>query len=395
LPRVTSREAIRIDAGRDWIAAMELEETLVTRPAMGPAAEVSNRASLALRANGGAPDRQRWAFVPGTPVDAGVSDLPVPQLSLEDSREEISATIASLDLAVDVRAGHIHRLRDLLQMHPELPSMVLDALREDALGDRTRADLYLALQLAGTPEAQRVLNEVATDYSLSPQDGLRAIVALGSVRQPTDETLQQLWSTARAGPTDGEYRDLPTTATLALGTIGKGLRASGATDYQALRVDLLDSASSGSTANQRAAALLALGNTGDDDPALKNDIVPFLTDPEPGIRDAAANSLGRLGPDPVAVTLVDSYRNERSARVRGSIAKALVNWEQPSRDAVQTLRIAIEDEKDEKARYNLAVLLGNSMDAHPENRATLERLLETERSKRVRQQIADALYASP
>ena len=271
--------------------------------------------------------------------------------------------------------------------------MLLDILRTQELTDRTRADLYLVLQSAGTPEAQAALSSIVVDTDLPAVSSLRAIVALGAVHNSTEGTIETLWDTARSGTTEGDRRDVPATATLALGSVGYGLRAAENGYYQSLRSNLMDGALSGRDDAQRAVYLLAIGNTDDDDPAISSDIARFfLDDPAPEVRSAAANALGRLETNAVGEELFNSLEKESNAIVRGSITEALVNWEKPSPFAVASFRNAVRNEADEKSRYNMAVILGNTMGTFPKNRAALTKLLDTESSKRIRQQVADTIY---
>ena len=394
--QVTSMESIRIGVKQDWIVRMSVEETLITRYSNGPFSEVSNRASLQLRStgssSGAAADNWNFAAAAAPALTRSPVVPALPALSPDEAIQEFHSNISSLDRSVDERVTFIHRLRDLMLMDARLPRMLLETLRDEQLGDRTRADLYLALQLAGTPEAQEVLNSVVADTNLSALDASRAIVALGAVENPSVETFEILWDTARSGTIEGSRRDLPATAALALGSLGKDLRSAEDADYSTLRADLLDGASSASDAHQRAAFLLALGNTADPDPSMRSDIVPFLNDPAPEVRSAAANALGRLGTNQVADNLVRSFERERNSVVRGSIAEALATWQSPSPLAMESFRTAIHSEADEKVRYNLALLLAGTMERFPENRIALQKLLHTERSKRIRQQVADSLY---
>ena len=396
---VTSMESIQIGVNQDWISSMTLDETLITKNSNMPFSEVSNHATLQLRDAGNSPIAAtgKWDFVAvATPASTQDSVKAVqPSLSREEAERQMDSSIAYLDTTVDVRTTYIHRLRDLMLMDGQLPLALLETLRDEQLADRTRADLYLVLQLAGTPEAQAVLNSVVTDTNWSAKDGLRAIVALGAVDNPTEETFENLWDTARSGTIEGDRRDLPATAALALGSLGKGLRAAENANYSSLRADLLDGASSASDAHQRAVFLLALGNTADTAPSMRSDIVPFLNDPAPQVRSAAANALGRLGTNQVADDLFKRLERERNTQVRGSIAQALATWESPSHPAIESVRKAIPAESDEKVRYNMALLLGNTMEAFPENRTALEQLLVTEQSKRIRQQVANSLYGEP
>jgi hypothetical protein len=395
---VTSTESITIDAEQDWISAMSVDEVLKTKNANGLSSQVNNRASLELRDSRTVVMQldSDWNFVAANAATSAQRAVTAPteKLSLKEAKRELYSTVASLDATTGTRSDAIYRLRDLILMDEQLPSILLEKMRTEQLTDRTRADLYLVMQLAGTPQAQAALNSVVIDTDLPVVDGLRAIVALGSVKNPTEETFETLWDTARSGSTEGDRRDLPATATLALGSLGSSLLATEDGQYASLRADLLDGASSASDDQQRAVYLLALGNTADADPSMSRDIVMFLNDSSPGVRSAAANALGRLGTNEVGEELFQSFEQESSAIVRGSISEALVNWENPSPPAVASVRTAIQSESDEKTRYNMAVLLGNTMDTFPENRAALENLLTTEPSKRIRQQVANSIYGA-
>lgn len=230
------------------------------------------------------------------------------------------------------------------------------------------------------------------DPSWAPMDAMCAIVALGGVAAPTPDTLAALWDIALTGATYGERKDLPGTAALALGSLGNTLLGAEDDNYASLRTGLQAGAVSAGSPHQQSAYLHALGNTGDPDPILRNDIAGFLADPAVEVRSAAAKTLGRLGTGPVAEQLLESFEQEQNSVVRSSIAGALAAWEEPSPRAMALARSSIQAEPDEKTRYNLALLLGNNLEQYLENRPLLEELLRTEQSKRIRQQAADSLY---
>jgi HEAT repeat protein len=395
---VKSEELVAFDGEHDWISRMNLEEVLENKAAQGLSYKVRNRASIELtrsRVASTQPDT-RWNFFAETASGPSSSPAqgPPTELTLEQAGKEIESVLATLDTSVGNRTENIYRLRDLILMDGELPSRLLDILRTQELNDRTRADLYLVLQLAGTPEAQAALGSLVVDTGLPAVSSLRAIVALGFVNEPTERTIETLWDTARGGISEGDRRDVSATATLALGTVGYGLRTAEDLDYHALRADLLDGASSASDDTHRAAYLLALGNTADDDPAITRDISRFLYDPAPEVRSAAANTLGRLETEEAGDDLFRSLEKESNAAVRGSITEAMVNWENPPAPAIAWVRNAVQSETDEKSRYNMAVILGKTIDKYPENRVALARLLDSEPSKRIRQQVADKIYSS-
>lgn len=394
VPEVVSVEAITLDANRDWISGMVVDETLVTRDPGSPPVTVKNHATIQLQHTQKAPAANTWRFQAAAPPrdEEAPDTLPATSLTPEEARRQLAANISALDSTVEGRSILIHRVRDLLLVDDQLPEVLLETMRTGDLTDRTRADLYLAFELAGTPAAQAALGAVLMDTSWPPQDALRAIVALGGVARPTVDTLATLWDLAFSDLADTARRDLPGTATLAIGSLGGTLRSSDDTQYLSVRADLLAGAASASKPEKRAVFLYALGNTADPDPALQRDIVPYLDDPEPRVRRAAARTLGKLGTDQVAEELMQSVVREGNPEVRASLVEALASWQTPTPAAMEWTRNALVHETDENARLNMAVMLGNNMAQFPENRVLLQAMLETEQSRRIRQQLAELLY---
>jgi len=302
------------------------------------------------------------------------------------------ADLAALDGATQARHVWVHRLRDLLLTDGELPAALLKAMDDQGVSDRTRADVYLVLELAGTPQAQKALVEVISGSAATPTDRRRAIVALAGVAQPTTASIEALWSLSRSGTSERGRDPTAGTATLALGSVGQRLIASQDPRYASLRADLLSGALGGADSQQRASFVYALGNTGD--ASLSSAIAPLLSDSAPAVRSAAAQSLGTLGTDAAADALVAQLRQERVATVRGAIAEALVSWTSPTASAMATIRRDIGGEREERARLAMAQVLGRNLLAYPENRATLEALMRTEQNEQIRRQVASLLAAS-
>lgn len=387
---ISSSEYFTIKPSASWITEMKLEETLRSDGQGSPAMHVSNHASLTL-----VPDAQLtlspalWNFDAVAAADTlSAITQPVPDISPQEARRRILASIPELDATTRGRLGLIHKLRDLLRVDASLPPLILDALKTQQLSDRTRADLYLALELAGTTSAQRALVEVMSDESWQLKDGIRAIVALGGVKQPATETISALWQLQQSS-SGGERQRLASTATLALGSIGNTLKQNDAPEYASLRSTLLSNALGAGYANQRSTSIRALGNT--HDATLANDVVILLNDTEPTIRQAAALSLGTLGTDQVADRLVSHYREEDNGYVRGAIAESLQSWTSPTDAAMAMFRQRVRSEVDETTRYNITVLLGNNLNQFPENEAVLRDIIRHEPSQRIRQQAANAL----
>jgi HEAT repeat protein len=392
---VTSAETFAVDSQLDWLAAMTVDETVKTAGRGGPALEITNRATLSLRpAVGAAAAPEMWSFVAApalaqTPGTAGPTSL-----SVEEARAQIRAEVAALDDAVEGRMPRVHRLRDLLRVDGALPAALLDLLRTQPLTDRTRADLYLALELADTEPAQAALTSVIGNPASPLTDGMRAIVALAGVAHPTGPTVAALWNTALNAPATDDGTQLASTATFALGSVGNAMRENDDPGYSSLRARLLGGAVGGAgTDVQRANYVHAVGNTRD--ATLASEIIVLLDDPAPEVRRAAALSLGRLDADRAAADLVEQFERERDSRVRGAIAESLVSWSAPDAESMEMVRDDVRAEVDENTRFNMARFLAANLTAFPENRAVLEDLLRAEQSQRIRQSVAEALAAPP
>ena len=247
-------------------------------------------------------------------------------------------------------------------------------------------------ELAGTPEAQEALCTVIRDTAWTSLDDVRAIVALGGVTHPTEESLRTLWEASMRGHSSSPEGVASSTAALALGSVGSGMYSADDERYPSLRQDLSNAAFGASDAHEKATYVRALGNTGD--PSLSREIVSLLDDEDAGVRSAVAQSLGSLGPSPVAGDLMRRLKQEKSGVVRSSIAEALVSWESPPPAAMESVRAAIRAEPDESARFNMARILAKNVETFPENGEVLQDLLRAEKSKRIRRHVAETLAAA-
>ena len=393
VPEIASRESIRVDANRDWIAAMTVDETVRSGDSTGLAVDITNRASIELRPDSAAHTAamlEAWRFAASSaPEPGGDAQVPATTLTRAQALKQIRTDLAALDAAREGRHVWIHSLRDLIRSDGKLPFALLEAMKKQKLSDRTRADLYLVLELAGSPQSQAALRSVIEGGGWTPTDSKRAIIALSGVAKPTTETIETLWVLSRGA--DSSSGRLAGTATLALGSLGNRLITAQDDRYPSLRSDLLNGALAGGDARQRVDFVHALGNTGDS--SLARDIVPLLSDAEPAVRGAAAQSLGSLGTDAVADELLMRLSQEKVGVVRGAIAEALASWTSPTPAAVASIRAEIRGEREESSRFAMAQILGKSLATYPQNREVLQALLQSEQSERIRREVAAMLAA--
>lgn len=388
---VASYETIRTDVARDWLVAMTVNETVRTLGVGGPALEITNQATLELLPSMQiSSSTEIWDFVAGAAPAAPAEN--VPDLSPEEARQQIIASVSSLNESVQGRSAEIHQLRDLLRVDEAMPSLLLDLLQTEDLTDRTRADLYLAFELAGTDPAQAALASVISNPAWTQRDSMRAIVALAGVKSPSPDTIAALWAATMYASSSRDDVQMASAATYALGSIGKAMKAAGHPEYSSLSAGLLNGAIGGVDEKQRAAFVHAIGNTRD--ASVAPDIVMHLDDAAAEVRRAAALSLGVLDANLAAGELLSRFNKEPSSEVRGAMAEAMVNWTEPTEKSMDMFQSGVRAESDENTRYNMARFLSKNLAEFPGNRDVLQELLRTEQSKRIRQSVAEALYQS-
>lgn len=390
---ITSTETVEIDRQRDWIHKMTSAETLVTNNNAGPALTITNKSTLSLVASGTTTEKTEpvdtWAFITAPPPRPEINnDLSDTTLTPEEAERQLRLKINTLQQTADGRIRVIHRLRDLLMVNALQPEILLQNMQRLKLSDRTRADLYLALELAGTNEAQSALVSIILSDAWDHRDTVRAIVALGGVADPQQETINALWQVVQTDYENDVYQ-LSSTATFALGSLGKTMNQSKDAGYPDLQTRLMDGAMAGATSQTRVNHIHALGNT--QDATMAPDLVILMQDKSPSIRKATALSLNAMGADSVASQLITLLPNESNGSVRGAIAEALAGWTTPDQNAITIVTSLMFSEKDENARLNMARFLGANLKAFPDNEISLRQLLRVEPSKHIRQTIAEML----
>jgi hypothetical protein len=384
---ISSAEFIELDRNKNWISYMQVHEVIETTEKGGPAILIENRANIELNDNANVNlAKNLWQFTAADPIQSPVHlQRPSLKLSAEEARLQLLAQVPKLDETLQNRTKQIHILRDLLRVDGSIPATLLEQMETQLLSDRTRADLYLALELAATVESQAALTSVMTDPKWSMRDVIRATVALAGIKNPSPETLAVLWEAAY-----GDRPQLSATATYTLGSMGSRMKANNNPEYHSLRDDLLSSAYGSNSAQQKATFIYALGNTRDSDIAV--DVSTFLNDEQPAVRRAAALSLGLMPTETSSEVLVSRFQQESSSAVRGAIAESLsVLPVVDTEAAMGSVAKAIQIESDEKARHSMASFMGKNLVKHPEYKPMLQKLIRKEPSKRVRQVIAEAL----
>ncbi|MEM7207232.1 MAG: HEAT repeat domain-containing protein [Pseudomonadota bacterium] len=384
---IASTELIELYSGQNWLSRMTIDETLESKSTSGPSIRVHNRASIKLSSgNTFSVTKDQWNFAAAEPEQSAPdAESKKVKMSVEEARRSLKTKIAILDSTEQGRSTVIHELKDLLRVDGSIPQFLLLQMQTGEITDRTRADLYLALELAATTEAQAALTDVVTQPDWSTRDSMRALVALAGITDPSPQTLTVLWDTAHA-----QRGQISTTATYSLGSVGSRMKATDNPEYLTLRDSLLNQAFSAGDTNERVTFIHSLGNTRDAE--IAPEIGTFLQDSDPSVRRAAALSLGLMQSTYSTESLVAQFDKESDSQVRGAIAQSLKHLPiADSAPVMESMNRAIVSERDESARYAMANFLASNLDKHPDYKADLKQLMREEPSKRIRQAIGEAL----
>jgi hypothetical protein len=385
----SSTAEITFGPDADWLAGMRIDETLATRDSSGLAFRSHTRAELQIlpaRAVEAAVADQ-FDFVASAPSPAGTAEAIARQAEVtpDELAAAIAALLGELDRASEGRTTWVHRLRDLLRADDRAAALLLAALHAGTFAERTRADVFLALELGGTDVAQQALAEVAAAGAWSKVDRLRAVIALGGVERPSAATLDALWQATQRRQ-DATGQELADTALLALGALGSSL------PHDATYTNLCDGlraiAYGGADVGERSCALAAIANTGD--AALARDVQPLLDAQEPAVRRAAAKAYGTLLPSAAAAEFAARLGRERASTVRAAMAASLRSLPSPEPSVLAAVRTQLLQEVDASARLDLARCLGRHLD-DPTCEAALRAVLARETLPQLRREIGEML----
>ncbi len=282
----------------------------------------------------------------------------------------------------------VSELADLLRRCPELVERIPGYMRQASFKDRTLSELFLALEKAGTAQAQEALCSILDDDTFRAMNRLRAIVALGGTARPTSATISALWNTFHRR-VNREEIERSNTAVLALGSVARTLRHSDDARYPEVQSRITGELNTSGDRHKTVVLIKSLGNMAD--PAVLPDVAPYL-DAEAGlVRAAAAKTMAYGGTSDVPDILSSHLEDEPNSAVRAALATSLGRQKELSREANDRLKPLIKQEPDPRVRLAMAQCLATHADMHPENLGVLEHLLRTDRSRHIRNWIAQAL----
>lgn len=275
------------------------------------------------------------------------------------------------------------------------PALIEEVARRlaqpDGVADPHRPTLFLALEIAGTPEAQTALQGLMTDERVAVADRLRAVVALKDVDQPTSESVESLVEVARRSREDGAEGTVGRSALLSLASLS-GRDLEGPLDEQAKRESaaLIQDALQN---NDRTLALEAMGNHGGAE--YSETIDAHLGHDDLETRRAAIAAVRSRPPDAQDRVLAPRLAEEEDPRVIRSIAGRITAAGQgsesiPSPDMIASARAAFDRGLEQNdTRIALIRMVGGAAERSEAARQLLREFYAAEEDPRVRQVIGE------
>lgn len=319
------------------------------------------------------------AFVFGDPIAEVRAEPPPPDprlrgLPLSGVLDELATLLQKGD-----RSAHdiAEVLGQYLRLHPEKAIQLLAELRSGKYDDNVHAAAFLALEIAGTREAQAALLQAVREREMGMRDRMRAAVALPDVPSPSRDSVQGLIDLARHPRSTGDSDEsiVSATALRALGALSRNVEGTQPELGQLARAAIRAELAGAKEADDITAALDAIGNSGDE--SLEGDIARFQQDDSSPVRSRAALAYRRMDPAVALPALSDWLAREKDGTVRQSIVDAILQvsqaagWAPPPDSTVATAAAQLAQETDPQMRALLIQLLGTAVPRSPLARASL------------------------
>ena len=214
------------------------------------------------------------------------------------------------------------------------------------------------------------------------------MLALGGLQRPTSAALDGLWSATSQRSSD-EAEELADTCLLALGALAPAERAGSDQELGPVETRLVTRLATAGDEDEQGILLGALGNARNG--ALAPTVTPYLDSGSAYVRSSAADALGNMPSPAVESSLAGRLEHEPNPRVRTALASALRRMPEPALGSLVLVQSLVVRETSDSARVEMAAFLGEHVDVLPSARQTLEDLMRSDGSPRVRSCAAEAL----
>ena len=244
----------------------------------------------------------------------------------EDKKEIVKVDLTAIDRCISMQDKAPSRsltveLRKMLLDNPELIKELPGRLLKGNLNDRTISGIINSLGIISIPEAQEALVKIASGNAFNSRNRFMAVMAFFDIKKPlSSRTYDYIFGQFDNLDTKGSLDISASSAMLAAGAIANNLSVDYPEESGMLNSKLNYLLNSADNAEQKRVALLALGNTKNEENIGVLD--SYTNDSDKSIRIAAIGALGKYESRKVADILVKNLEagdNEITSAVLGSL----------------------------------------------------------------------------
>ncbi len=316
--RITMKDTVLADLELRY--ALERDDAAFVRP--GEAAD------------GGAIDWQD-PFVMPTQIAAAV-DPELVALTLDGALKRFAALYLKTAKG-DAYAAALF-LSAWLKAHPDEAGTLVAQVRAGGIVEAMRPAVFLALELAGTPQARLARSAALEDPKMPELDRARAASALSDVPEPTREAGRALVEASR----NPDSTLVAGTSVRALGHLVERLETGDAELKRELQDALRGELQSAKNDSRAIDVVDAIGNTGDE--GFASELSLRLAATSPSMREHAARAFRKMESTAAAPSLLERLRVESDPAVRVAIVETLLalGVRDPDAMALATTLVATE-----------------------------------------------------
>jgi Lipoprotein amino terminal region len=307
------------------------------------------------------------------------------QVTWEDALERFTSRFLARHTDPTAYMEALHFLKDYLIVHPDRAFDLLDQMLNEELSADVHATVFLALELAGTPEAQQALIQAARDENMTAMNRMRAIIALMNVPIPSSEAITTLLDLSRSADSTTDDEDafhIASTAVLALGTLNN--RFEGDPEVRStLQSELRNRLETLEDPTDLVVTLDAINNSGDED--LINDVTQVFNNELDPVRAHAVRALIRMKDARVEPILVGVFTDDQSPEVRAAAAAVIGDRSEsgfvaPGNQTVKSTGQQLGVESHAKVRRELIRVIGPVAHKNPQAKNALVQQFKQETS---------------
>lgn len=314
--------------------------------------------------------RTPGAITPETDLNRSLLESIAGALTVEEMLQQLTVEHPG---SIPDRKVFLRAATALLRLHPERAGE-LAALYASARSDAMRAQLVDLLVSAGTDQAQGTLRDILASPEARANRGTweQLYPRLGLVERPSRESVHAVLTDHTGALTSGDESARTVTA-FTLGSMAGALRERDPALAELAGDVLLDDVHLAETANRRARALRALGNSGDPR-AVDAARAPF-SDPDPEVRAAAATALRKVHTAGATALLLEQLGTEASGPGQAALFDALAGRSLTPDQLGHVRSLLVERRLSPGAERRLLDLLAAERTASPELLQSLQALI--------------------